>query len=479
MAVLACEIDSLLARAARIAAAHLEGNLDRRRPVVEWKSPAELEALLCLELPRQARPLEDVVSEAEAFLRYGVRSGHPLFFNQLFNHVEPAGVVGEWLAAVANASLYTYEAAPVFTLLEEKLIERLAEVAGFAGGEGVFNPGGSISNLMGALAARHRAFPRANLDGLAGCGRPLMFASAEAHYSLARAASVVGVGLRGLRAVPVDRDGAMRPDELERMVIAARAEGATPFFVGATAGTTMAGAYDPLDAIAGVAQRHGLWLHVDAAYGGNVLFSPEHRRLMAGVERADSLAWNPHKTMGVPLHCSALLVREPGRLLATFAHHADYLFHDTAEAARDRGDMTLQCGRRVDALKLWLAWQAQGDEGYRRRVESAFANVAAARRLLAERPALEAFREPRGCNLLFRWIPARWRRVPDGERPGAELDAVNIALRERLKRDGRAMLNYGRVGGRIVLRLVLTHPELGEDDLRAAFDAVEDAAPGP
>ncbi len=468
MAALATETETLLLRAARFAAEYLESSLDRDQPIVAWRDPAALEALLQLSLPREGRPLEEVVAEAETALRHGVRTGHPRFFNQLFNHLDPAGVLGEWMAAVANSSMYTFEAAPVFTLMEEKLAERLGELAGFPHGEALFNPGGSISNLMALLAARQRRFPHTRVHGFAPEDRPVAFASAEAHYSIPRAASIAGFGLDGVVAVACDDAGRMRPDALEEAVAAALADGRTPFFVCATAGTTMAAAYDPVDAIAGVCERHGLWLHVDAAYGGNVLFSPEHRGLLAGLERADSMAWNPHKTMAVPLHCSALLMRERGHLHTAFATQADYLFHDTEEAGRDRGDMTIQCGRRVDALKLWLAWQAQGDAGYRARVEQAFRNVAAARRMVEERPALELVREPHGCNLLFRWLPA-------GEPSAEEVDRRNVALREGLKRGGRVMLNYSRLDGRVALRLVLTHPELTEDDLRVVFDAVEQA----
>ncbi|MBC8327780.1 MAG: glutamate decarboxylase [Planctomycetes bacterium] len=478
MAVLASEIDTLLQRAARIAADYLESSLDRDQPIVAWRAPEELEALLQLELPRVGRPLDEVVADAETFLRHSVRTGHPRFFNQLFNHLDPAAVLGEWLAAVANSSMYTYEAAPVFTLMEEKLGEKLCSLAGFDQGEALLNPGGSVSNLMAMLAARNRSFPRCRVDGFGPAERPAVFASEEAHYSIARAASICGFGLRGARAVPCDEHGAMVPAELERAVERAAEEGLTPFFVCATSGTTMAAAYDPIEAVAEVAGRRGLWLHVDAAYGGNVLFSPAHRGLMAGVERADSVSWNPHKTMAVPLHCSALLMRDRGELHATFATNADYLFHDTDEGNRDRGDLTLQCGRRVDALKLWLAWQAQGDEGYRRRVEHAFESVAAARRMVLERDGLELVREPRGCNLLFRWVPEEWRATPLAERPVQAMDSVNVELRERLKRSGRVMLNYSRIDGRVALRLVLTHPELTAEDLAETFDAVELAGAG-
>lgn len=468
MASVASEIDALLEQAARLAAEHLEASADRSRPVVDWRDPADLERELALELPDRGRPLEEVIADARRFLARSVRTGHPFFFNQLFNRIEPAAILGEWLAAVANTSMYTYEAAPVFTLIEEKLSERLCALVGFEHGEGVLGPGGSTSNLMAMLAARTRTWPRSRIAGLPAGERPAVLASAEAHYSIPRAASILGLGLEAVIPVPCDDRGAMRPEELARALASAAAAGRKPFFVCATAGTTMAGAYDPVAAIAPLCREHGAWLHVDAAYGGSALFSPRHRHLLAGIDQADSVAWNPHKAMAVPLHCSALLMRRRGDLEETFATSADYLFHDTEEAGRDRGDMTLQCGRRVDALKLWLAWQAIGDDGFRARVDHAFALVAAARERVSARPDFELVREPMGCNLLFRWLPA-------ADAPPEAVDALNVALRERLKRSGRIMLNYSRLDGRVALRLVLTHPELRPADLDEVLDAVAEA----
>ncbi|MDP6850311.1 MAG: aspartate aminotransferase family protein [Planctomycetota bacterium] len=468
-------IDRVLAQAAELASDYLREHKNRDQPVVDWLPPERLREELGLTIPVFGRGLEAAFAEAQTFLQRSVRTGHPYFLNQLYTGSDPAALVGEWIASLANASMYTYEVAPVFTLVEEELVRKMGKMAGWDDCEGIFNPGGSLSNLMAVLAARNAAFPHAKQRGLRGDDRPVFFCSEEAHYSVPRAASVVGIGMDAARKVPVDSVGRMCPDALEGLVQDSIAEGFTPFMVSATCGTTMPGAFDPLNALADVCEKYSLWLHADAAFGGSVLFSEKYRGLMAGVERANSLSWNPHKTMGVPLSCSALLLPEKGRLKATNALDADYLFHDTAEACCDRGDMTLQCGRRVDVLKLWLSWQSHGDEGYRGRVEQAFEMTTAARDLVELRDSFELAREPEGCTLLFRFLPPSLRGQ---ERDGAwieKMERANITLRERLKHEGRIMLNYAGVDGIATLRLVLTHPDLTVEDLRFVLDEMEKA----
>jgi glutamate/tyrosine decarboxylase-like PLP-dependent enzyme len=322
------EIEDLFTGAAKLATQFLRESQDSQTPVLESIPPEDLIETLGVELPEEGRGASSALDLARATLRFSVRTAHPRFMNQLFGGCDPAGILGEWIAAVSNTSMYTYEAAPVGTVVELALIERLNSYVGFSDGEGVFTPGGSISNLMSVLAARHRAFPHLKREGLRSDEQPVLFVSAESHYSLKRAAIVAGLGAQAAVPVPVDEVGRMRPDELERLIRKERARGRTPFYVAATAGTTVAGAFDPIEPIADVAERHGLWLHIDGSYGGSVLLSDRLRHLLAGSERADSMAWNPHKLMGVPLSSSALLVKRAGALASTLEVDADYLFHE-------------------------------------------------------------------------------------------------------------------------------------------------------
>ena len=318
-------IENLFHEAARLATQTLREQDDPDHPIVHALAPSELRRELGLDssgvgLPVEGRGLDGALELARKTLQHSVRTGHPRFLNQLFGGYDPAGILGDWITALTNTSMYTYEVAPVGTVVELALIERLNRYVGFDGGEGVLAPGGSISNLMCVLAARHRAFPHAKKEGLRGDDRPTMFVSAESHYSLARAGSVAGFGTDGVVEIPVDSIGRMRMDALEEAIQRAKAAGRTPFMVAATAGTTVVGAFDPIDDIADIAERHGLWLHIDGCYGGSVLLSSRHRNLLDGIQRADSVSWNPHKMMGVPLACAATLMREKGRSGGDFRH---------------------------------------------------------------------------------------------------------------------------------------------------------------
>lgn len=469
---LGTEIDATLQRAAQLSAEYLNAHQDRSIPVCRPLPPGELLETMGLALKAEGRPLEDLLTDMEQVLTYSVRTGHPRFLNQLFGGWDPAAILGEWITALINTSMYTYEAAPVATLMEVEIIRRMNRLVGFDKGEGVFAPGGSSSNLMAALAARHRAFPHAKQEGHRPTDRPVMFLSSEAHYSILRAASIMGLGLNATVEVPCDDAGRMIPQALEQAIQDATTSGRTPFFVAATAGTTVAGAFDPIDQLADITERHGLWLHVDASLGGTVLFSDRHRGLMAGVERADSVTWNPHKMMGVPLACSATLMREAGNLRSTNGMGADYLFHGKSDACYDLGDMSLQCGRRVDALKLWFSWQAHGDNGFAQRVDHLFDMAGHFRSTLLDRPGFELVREPQSINVCFHYVP-RSLRDTSGESRQAAVAACTTRVREQLMEQGRFLVNYATVDGSPAYRMVLVNTQTTEEDMSALLDEIE------
>lgn len=467
------EIDLILQRAARMAATYLRENENPEEPVARYLPPDQLRQILDLSLPEAGRSLEELLPEIEKYLHYSVRTGHPRFYNQLFGGYDLAALLGEWMTAVLNSSMYTYEVAPVATLMERALTQRMARLAGFQDGEGVFAPGGSISNLMAVLAARNWALPHVKQTGLRPGDRPVLFASKEAHYSIRRAASICGLGLEAVEQIPVDDQGRIRPDALEERVRFAMSQGLQPFMVVATCGTTVPGAFDPVPPIVQIAKRYGMWCHVDASMGGAAFFSRKHRHLLDGSELADSLTWNPHKLMGVPLTCSVLLVRERGRLAATHALGADYLFHDDAEVSCDLGDNTIQCGRRMDALKLWLAWQVHGDQGYEKRVDYLLSIARTFREKVMQRPGFQLVLEPQSWCVCFHYLPPRLRNLPPGEERDSQLEVATVTLRDRLRSKGRTLINYAPIKGIATFRIVFANPEVTEQHLDEIFDEMD------
>lgn len=193
-------------------------------------------------------------------------SGHPHFFNQLSCGLDIVSMAGEWLTATANTNMFTYEIAPVFILMENVVLSKMREIIGFHGGDSILAPGGSISNLYGFLAARHKMFPGYKEHGPRGLpGDLCMFTSDQCHYSIKSCSSVCGLGTENCVSVPSDEHGKMIPSELERLILERKARGQIPFFVNATAGTTVLGAFDPLDEIADICQKYNCWFHVDVS----------------------------------------------------------------------------------------------------------------------------------------------------------------------------------------------------------------------
>lgn len=458
--------DDLLQSFGRIAADYLRENANPETPVAKASSPKKLSDDHDLAIGPSGKPVKAVLDDVKLYLDHSVRTGHPQFFNQLFGGFSLPGFFGEATAALSNTSMYTYEVAPIATLIEKTLIKKMCESLGFKNGEGIFTTGGSNSNLVALFAARHRAFPDAKKKGMRGMPDAVFFVSEEAHYSFAKAANILGLGTEACVKVPADDSGRMRAPALEKAIRAAKEAGRTPFFVGATAGTTVRGAFDPLPELAEVSARHQLWFHVDGAWGGSVILSKKYRHLLEGVERADSAAWDAHKMMGAPLIASMVLFNRSGVLRPiNDTSGTDYLFHAEDESF-DLGQLSLQCGRRVDALKLWLMWRHLGDRGFEEKIDRLFSLADYAVKKIASHPELRLAETPTSLNLCFRYEPKTGSRSPE------EIDALNIEIREKLYQNGRSLVNYARVQGRVVIRLIVVNFDLREADLDRFFEAV-------
>nr|KAG5695465.1 hypothetical protein BaRGS_011307 [Batillaria attramentaria] len=222
--------------------------------------------------------------------------------------------------------------------------------------------------------ARYSRFPDVKQTGTAGLPNMCVLTSEKAHYSIKKGAALLGLGTDNVVTVKTDSVGRMCPKALDVALCDVTAQGRVPIMVNATAGTTVLGAYDPLDAIADVCTRHKVWLHVDGAWGGSVLLSDKLRHRMKGVERADSMTWNPHKMMGAPLQCAAFLTKHKTLLTECHSARAKYLFQQDKfyDVTYDTGDKSVQCGRKVDVLKLWMMWKAKGTQQFAADIENIF-----------------------------------------------------------------------------------------------------------
>jgi len=303
------------------------------RAVCDAKPPKDLERLLALDWPVEGQGIDGAIQTIADALKYSVRTGHPRFMDKLYTGSDPVGMVAELVTAALNTNLHVYSVAPVFTLyvcaaiyvtisyfffflvrMELGTVRELGKVFYQSSStvDGVSCPGGSYSNLLALVTARSTLFPQSR--SLGHPGNLVLFASNDAHYSVSKNAILSGIGIDNVIKVPTTVDGRIIVAELRECIAAQVQLGKVPFFINATAGTTVTGAFDDFAAIADVAEEFKCWMHVDACWGGAVAFSTKHRHLVAGVARADSIAWNAHKMMGVPIQSSILLTKKSGLL---------------------------------------------------------------------------------------------------------------------------------------------------------------------
>lgn len=433
---------------------------DSHSSVIDYQSPEDLKEAFNLTISEVGTSFDEIINDAESYLDKSVKTTNKFFFNQLYGGFNIIAILGEIITSLTNTSMYTYEVAPLATLIEKELIGKMNGCVGFHHGTGQFVTGGSNANLISVLCARNKAIPGTKEKGLRFEKALTMFVSDQAHYSFLKAANVLGIGTDNVIRVKTDNNGRMLIEALEKEICESIQQGKKPFFVAATAGSTVVGAFDPIDKIAAVANKYHLWFHVDGAFGGSVLLSRKHQSMLSGCEYADSFAWDPHKMMTIPLVCSVILLKNNAILSQTCSSGGtEYLFHDYENQAYDLGPMSLQCGRRVDALKLWLSWKYYGDRGYEERINKLFELADYATEVVLNETHLEIMHATQSVTVCFRYIP----------KENEDCNEFNLMLRDRLIKSGKSMINYSYLKEKVILRLVFVNPEVNKSDVDIFF----------
>lgn len=448
----AAEIRAALHRAADWAADYLEGSAVH--PVLARALPGEVAATLPAEAPEAGRPLDAILDDVDRRILPGITHwNHPGFLAYFANTGSGPGVVAELLTAALNVNGMLWRTSPAATELEEVSLDWLRQMLGLAGfWRGIITDTASMSTLLALAASRAAAVTDLRQRGLVGrLDLPplIVYCSEQAHSSIDKACLMLGLGLDQLRKIPVDADFRMRPEALAAAVAADRAAGLRPMAVVATVGTTSTTSIDPVPAIAEWCRAEGLWLHVDAAYGGAAAVVPGRRAVLAGVDAADSLVVNPHKWLLVPMDCSALYLRDPERLKAAFSLVPAYLQSTEAAPVTNYMDWGVQLGRRFRALKLWMVLSAYGREGLAAVVDGhcRLAQDFAAR--IDAAPDWERLAPVPFSTVVFRHRPAV---IGDDE---AALAAHNARILERVNARGRVFLSHTQLGERYALRVAI------------------------
>jgi aromatic-L-amino-acid decarboxylase len=445
-----------------------------RLPVKPDLQPGTVLKQLPLAPPDDGEPFSAVFRDFREIILPGMTHWqHPSFFAYFPANSSPPSILAEMLTATLGAQCMSWATSPAATELEERVMEWLRTMIGLPSTfTGVIQDTASTATLCALLTARERrsAF-RINERGFAAEMRFTVYCSAEAHSSIEKAAKIAGFGREYLRKIRVDDDFALIPSALDEAVTRDLRLGYTPLCVVAAVGTTGSTGLDPLRPIAALCRKHGIWLHVDAAYAGSALLLPEFRWIADGVEEADSVVFNPHKWLLTNFDCSAYFVRDVEALVRTFEILPEYLKTPEGDRVKNYRDWGIQLGRRFRALKLWFVIRTYGVHGLQQFLRTQIAMAQRLARRVQSTPGFQIL-APVPLNVIC------FRYAPSGLTEPAALDALNVRLLESLNQTGLLYLSHTRLAGRFTLRLVVGQTYVQQHHVDEAWERIVATAQG-
>lgn len=444
---------------------YLSEGLHGQGKVLGWQAPQEESLRWRTPLPHQAvlDSQELLASIRDGVLANSLRVHHPRNLGHQVAPPLPVAALCDLVAALTNQAMAVYETGPSATMLERQVLRWLSELVGWDDAEGVLTSGGAQANLTALLAARQCMSGWDVWKGGTGAGARLrILASEHAHYSVSRAAGIMGLGTDAVIPVATDAMGCMDLSALSAAWANSVDQGEQPFAVVATAGCTPTGSIDPLEKIGAFCHDNGLWFHIDGAHGASALLSAEYRMALHGIALADSIVWDGHKLLYMPAAVSAVLFRNSENSYAAFAQEASYLFQGSSaeDEAYNTSYRTLECTKRMMGLKLWAAFSLYGTDKLGALVEHVFLTA----RLLAEKVAeaadFELLMSPQTNIVCF-------RHLPQSSLSHAELNAYQAESRRRIVESGAFHLTQASIHGNIWLRATVMNPLTTGEDLDA------------
>jgi L-2,4-diaminobutyrate decarboxylase len=415
---------------------------------------------LAAQIIQRATKRPDLVSLVREISEASLALSHPRYGAQQVAAPIPAAALVESVVAAMNQSLAVWEMSPIATAVDRDLMAGFKKLFGYPRtAEGSLVPGGAFANLTGLLAARDVLAPRASKTGKA---RIAIIVGAQAHYSIARAAAILGLGRDAVFKVPLDAEFCTNVERTHHSFASAGKAGFRKFILVGSSGSTPTGSFDNLAALAEVARTHRAWFHVDAAHGAGLAFSRRFRWRLKGLSQADSMIFDPHKMMFMPLAAGGVLVRDGSRLLGPLQEQAPYLF-GSKRRWPDLGQLTIACSQRFDALKIWLVWRVYGSELWDHLTTHVCEVAHAAFQYCSESEILEPVHQPHSNIFCF-----RLRRTRD-----RESDARHWAIKEKLNESGFGYISSTVLDGRRVLRIVVMNPRTTADDIQDILRRIE------
>ncbi len=465
---------------------HLQGVQQGRGAVLSWEEPEGNIRKACELLHEsdsaiEAPSLENLTNRFEQLVEESLRRGQNLHHPHYVGHQVPASLplaaLFDAIGTLTNQVMAIYEMGPWATAVERAVVESLGEAIGFSPGSfgGLVTSGGSLANLTALVTARNVCLSDGWATGLSKTGlskmgpSPVLVAHTDAHYSVTRAAGILGLGTDQVVRVPLDSMRRMDVERLDSILKKLRERGVPIVAVCAATCATPVGAFDRITDVAEVCRRHEVWLHVDAAHGGAACLSRKYRHLLAGLEQADSVVCDAHKMMFIPALCAMVFYRNKDHRFAAFQQEAPYLFDRSAVdmAEYDSGLVNLECTKRAAALGVWGVWSLFGQELFEAMVDTTFDLGGRFYELLQEQEDFEPYCRPQ-CNIVvFRYLPAKLR-----DQPPEAIDQFQSRLRQSVIRSGEFYLVPSVIDGRNYLRTTIMNPLTTEEHLHGLLDCL-------
>ncbi len=427
---------------------------EKNEPVVQPVEAKKLFEKLDLKLENEGLNDEDFYNSFREIVLKTPRTASNKFFNQLYGGRRSKAVLGDLMAVFLNNSMYTYKVAGPMVGVEKAIIKSIINLIGYGeNSDGTVTSGGSMSNFMAMIMARDANKENLTENGVE--GKMTVYTSKYSHYSIAKNASLIGIGRKQVRFISTDQYGKLMPEELERQIILDIDAGYAPFFVNSTAGTTVMGAFDDIKSISSICKRYNLWLHVDGAYCGGVIFSNKYKKLVEAVELSDSFVVNAHKMLGTPLTCSILISQHKKYLDNSFSTDASYLYQTDGDDY-NLGKTSFQCGRRNDALKFWTLWKSIGTNGMEKMVDHQFDLADVARDYIRKNKDYTLYSFDESVSICFNY---------------KNISAPKLCT--ALYEDAKLVVGFGSFQGNEFIRFVTINPDNTANDIIGFFETLE------
>tara|TARA_B100001121_G_scaffold310202_1_gene340014 strand:- start:2972 stop:4378 length:1407 start_codon:yes stop_codon:yes gene_type:complete len=430
-------------------------NEEKTTPASKFISPENIMKEIDLKLDKHPLDNEKYKKLLKQLINSTPKSSSKHFFNQLYGGRHSKAVLGDLLAVILNTSMATFKIAGPQVIVEKTILETISNLVGYSNESGgTFPTGGSMSNFMSVVMARDKIDLSINKRGMS--KTLIAYTSDCSHYSIAKNASFAGIGRENVRYILSNNRGQIDIVSLEKEIKKDIDRGLTPFYLNATAGTTVLGAFDPVKKLVNICKRYKIWLHLDGAFGGSVIFSKNLKNLVEGIENADSFCFNAHKTLGAPLSTSVLLVKKKKYLYKSFDNDAQYLYQ-THDKDYNLGSSSFECGRRNNALKLWSMWKAIGTEGMSNIIERQFKLADFARKYIKNNKNYRLFSFENSLSICFNY---------------QDIDPQDLC--SKLYKNNVLLVGYGQFKNQKFIRLVIVNIQNNEEEILNFFKNVED-----